>query len=132
MSRKKKSAIPLPTTSIGGATIPTGTNSVATTTGTVHIQKPASILTNPIEAKPSINKPLDIQKDRNAFDNEYVELAKRYLGIPIERTPTMVEFAKYVINVIDMKNKIIEKLSRPRNDVVNRIYSSYETNGSWN
>lgn len=132
MGRRKKGAIVLPTTSVGGTDISLENTSVATTAGTKHIKTPSQIIVKPIDTRQLPNKPLDLRKDAGAFDNEYIELAKKYLGIPVERTPTLVEFAKYIIDVIDAKNKTIERLSLPRNDFANRIYTSSEINGSWN
>lgn len=94
---------------------------------------------NPDKPKSDPNtlySPLKIKREINSLDSEYVEIAKRYLGLPSEYEPTVVDFAKKIIKLFEDNLKLykeVEKLKKLSNSKVNTAtMRSYEHNASWN
>lgn len=88
------------------------------------------------KSKTKLDAPLKIKRTIGSLDGEYVEIAKRYLGIPLEKKPTIVEFSKGIIKLFEDNSKLYKEISRLK-DTLNGIprtsaKHSWEQNSSWN
>lgn len=86
-------------------------------------------------AKP-IQTPLNIKRTVNSLDDEYIELAKRYLGIRTSGKPSLVDFARGIIRLFEDNAKMYKKLhSMPKNargPISAVVRHAWEHGGQWN
>lgn len=89
----------------------------------------------PKETKRPIESPLNIKRVTTSLDDEYIELAKRYLGIRTSGKPSLVEFAKGIIRLFEDNAKMYKKLhSMPKNvrGPISAVKHVWEHGGQWN
>jgi hypothetical protein len=83
-----------------------------------------------------IDAPLRIKRSLGSFDDEYVDIAKRYLGMPNDHKPTVVELSKGIIKLFEDNAKLYSELSKLRETskgvMKNSPKHSWEHNSSWN
>lgn len=89
----------------------------------------------PKDTKPLIQTPLSIKRSSESFDLEYVDLAKRYLGMPESKSPTLVDFAKGVISLFEDNMKLYKKnreISERCGINSVQVRHSWERGNEWN
>lgn len=143
--RKNKN---LGTVSIGAGVIPTPVdeNSDAEKIRKIEIEKDTNRKIelyrkeNPEEPKtekpPKLDAPLKIKRKIFSIEDEYIDLAKKYLNIPQSRKPTLVELSKGIIKLFEDNLKMYKELSSLKGKIKNVIKTvpknSWEQCGSWN
>ena len=89
----------------------------------------------PKDTTPLLQTPLSIKRNTVSFDDEYIELAKRYLGIKGNVKPTMVDFAKGIIRLFEDNVKMykaVGKMAKTAGNSTGSPLGSREDGGSWN
>ena len=95
---------------------------------------------NPEEPKTkkssSIKAPLKMKRSIGSLDGEYVDIAKRYLGLPSGSKPTIVELSKGIIKLFEDNAKLYKELTMLRESLKDGVRAStrhsWEQNSSWN
>ena len=96
---------------------------------------------NPEEPKPQnprrrLDAPLKTKRNLKSLDGEYIELAKRYIGMHAESTPTLVDFSKSIIKLFEDNVKLYKEISemkeRFKGGIKGGASHSWEQGSSWN
>ena len=89
----------------------------------------------PKDTTPMIQTPLSIKRDTGSFDSEYIDIAKKYLGMPDSKSPTLVDFAKSIIRLFEDNIKMYKmnhELSKNCKTNVGQMKHSWERGNEWN
>ena len=89
----------------------------------------------PVAEKKRLDAPLKIKRNHISLDNEYIELAKRYIGLPQDANPTVVELSKGVIRLFEDNAKMytkLQKLQQQCNSINASPLHSWQHDNSWN
>ena len=89
----------------------------------------------PPDRSPLIQTPLALKRNTVSFDDEYVEIAKRYLGIKANIRPSLSDLAKGVIRLFEdnvRMYKMVQKLTKSANGLPTAPKGSWEDGSSWN
>lgn len=97
---------------------------------------------NPEEPKTTsvqkeIERPLRTKHNIYSLDKEYVDMAKKYLGMADNSTPTIVDMAKGVIKLFEDNLRLYKQVSRfsstmNGNNIASSIRHSWENSSEWN
>lgn len=89
-----------------------------------------------IEKPPKLDAPLKIKRKIFSIEEEYIDLAKKYLNIPQCRKPTLVELSKGIIKLFEDNLKMYKELTSLKGKIKNVIKTvpknSWEQGSSWN
>ena len=84
----------------------------------------------------SIEAPLKMKRSIGSLDREYVDIAKRYIGLPSGSKPTIVELSKGIIKLFEDNAKLYKELTMLRESLKAGVGAStrhsWEQNSSWN
>lgn len=90
----------------------------------------------PKSTEPLIQTPLSIKRNVSSFDDEYVDLAKKYLGIPESVKPTVAMLSKKIVGLFEDNVKLVKKLNllskRSSYSISSSPSHSWEHGGCWN
>ena len=77
-----------------------------------------------------------MKRSIGSLDGEYVDIAKRYLGLPSGSKPTIVELSKGIIKLFEDNAKLYKELTMLRESSKDCVRAStrhsWEQNSSWN